>query len=222
MNPISRFLATIGLGDGHPLTRRDRPLWAAAASLADLGELTAAWLEGAIASQPGYYGRCDVDEDDAPGLTDTLILLNRAGYVTNGSQAGYDGPGYDGGHWQQLAAVEGLAARHTYDWLCDALTGTRFGLLAWPCKARPWHRAGAGITVTFRDGQPYTTFGTQLGEATLAGDLYDGCGDDAIAAACAALQVTIYDPEPGPNDLWPVLADAAAWQLQHADLPEGA
>jgi uncharacterized protein DUF6919 len=214
VNPISRILTAIGLGDGHPLTRRDRPLWAAAAGLDDLGQLTAAWLDGSIASQPGYYGPCDVDEDDAPGLTDTLILLNQAGFVTHGSQAGYDGPGYDGAHWQQMAAVEGLAAPHTYDWLCDALTGTRFGVLAWPCKARPWHRAGAGVPVTFREGQAYTTFGSQVGEVTIAGELYDGCGTAAIAAACAATQVTVYDPEPGRNDLWPALAAAAARQLR--------
>ncbi len=123
MNLISRFFAAIGIGDGRPLTRRDRSLWAAARSLADLGELTALWLDGSIASQPGYYGPCDVDEDDAPGLTDTLILLNRAGYVTFGSQAGYDGA-----PWQQLAAVEGLAAPHTYNWLCDGDT----------VRVRPW------------------------------------------------------------------------------------
>lgn len=207
MKPIGRFLAAMTGGD--TLTSRDRPLWANARSLADLGELTAAWLDGSIDSEPGYHGRCDVDEDYAPGLTGTLILLNRAGYITFGSQAGHDGPGYDGAHWQQLAAVAGLATPHTYDWLCDAVAGTRFQILAWPCKAKAWHRAGTGVPVTFREGQAYTTFGTQLGEADIASGLYyGGCGEAAITAVCAALQVTIYDPVPGLNELWPVLAAA--------------
>jgi hypothetical protein len=102
---------------GGTLTPDDRPRWAAARTLADLGELTAQWLEGRIDSQPGYYGRVDVDEDKVPGLTETLILLNRAGFLTNGSQAGFDGKGFDNARWQQLAAVTGFASKETYGWL---------------------------------------------------------------------------------------------------------
>jgi hypothetical protein len=193
-------------GDGSPLTRQSRQLWAAARTLQDLGDLTAAWLDGSIESQPSYYGPVDVDEADAPGLTDTLVNLNRAGYVTGSSQAGFDGIGADGAHWRQLAAVEGFAGPDMYARLCDVVVGTRFRVVAWPCKFG-WHR-GAGVPVTFREGRHYTTFGMQL-DASDIGELYDGCSAEAIAAVCEATQVTVYDPEPGSNDLWPTLARAA-------------
>ena len=38
------------------MNRSDRKLWAQTRTLADLGELTAQWLEGRIASVPGYCG----------------------------------------------------------------------------------------------------------------------------------------------------------------------
>jgi hypothetical protein len=206
MNLRDRITTWFGSG---PLTRADRRRWAAARTLNDLAELTAQWLEGRIASQPGYYGRCDVDEDEAPGLTDTLIRLNRAGFLTDNSQAGYDGPGYDGRRWRQLAAVTGFGDQHTHDWLAAALTGTRYRILAWPCRTSAWRRSGAGVPVTTADGRPVTVFGAQLTPAVIAGELYDGCDDAAIAAVCAAWQITIYDPRAGANDLWPLLRAAA-------------
>ncbi len=36
------------------MSRTDRRAWKQARTLAELGELTARWLEGDIASQPGY------------------------------------------------------------------------------------------------------------------------------------------------------------------------
>lgn len=204
------------LGFAGPLAAQDRPRWAAARTLAHLGELTAQWLEGRIASQPGYYGPVDVDEDDAPGLTATLAALNRAGYVTTGSQAGFIGPGYDGAHWTQLAAVTGFADPATCAWLREAMTGAGYQVLAWPCKDKPWHRPGKGVIVTAREGQRVTTFGTQLGSQTIVGEIYDGVGDEAIEAVCGALQVTIYDPLPGSNELWQVLRAAAERRLDEA------
>ncbi|MEV0005904.1 hypothetical protein AB0H28_26965 [Micromonospora sp. NPDC050980] len=191
-----------------PLTRADRRRWAAARTLDDLAELTAQWLEGRIASQPGYYGRCDVDEDEAPGLTDTLTRLNRAGYLTDNSQAGYDGPGYDGRQWRQLAAVTGFGAQRTRDWLTASLAGTRYRILAWPCGTSACRHPGSGVPVTTVDDRPFTVFGAQLDRGTIAGELYDGCDDAAIDAVCAAWQITVYDPQPGANDLWPLLRDA--------------
>ena len=48
------------------MNRADRKLWAAARTLADLGELTARWLEGRIASQPGYAANYGPDQRRSP------------------------------------------------------------------------------------------------------------------------------------------------------------
>jgi len=96
------------LGWSGPLRREDRPLWAAAQSLPDLGGLTVRWLNGDLKSSPAYYGQVDVDEDLAPGLTDALIALNRAGFVTDQSQGACDDPDlYAAAPWE--AWVMGFA-----------------------------------------------------------------------------------------------------------------
>jgi len=64
--------------------RRDRRLWASAGSLADLGELTAQWCAGAITETPGHAG--PPDDETLPYL-DLLAAVNRAGFVTENSQA---------------------------------------------------------------------------------------------------------------------------------------
>jgi hypothetical protein len=199
-------LATLLTELSGPLTRQDRRRWAAARTLAELGELTAQWLEGSVASQPGYYGPVDVDEQDAPGMTAVLVRLNRAGLVSNCSQAGHDGLDDAGAHWRQLAAVTGFAEQTTVDQLTTALTGTRYQTIVWPCASGMRNR-GRGIVVTSADGRPVTRFGDQIGRYVIANEIYDGCHQDAIAAVCAALQVTLYDPQPGANDLWPTLAE---------------
>lgn len=212
MNALNRIR---DLFDSGPLLDADKPAWAAARTLHDLCELTAQWLEGRIQSQPGYFGPVDVDE--APYLREALIALNRAGFLTYGSQEGYEpshGPAPAGGEWYQLASVTGFAARDTVDWLTRALDGTPYEVFAHPCKtSRWWRRALPGVTVTWWDGRRHTRFGHQMGEATIAG-CYSGCSDAAVDVVCAALQVTIYDSTPGPNDLWPTLAAAVATEVR--------
>src|ERR1700678_2550864 len=92
----------------HRMSHADREAWASARTLADLGELTAQWLEGGIISQPGYAPGCGPDEETVP-LIPILATLNRAGFVTSGSQPGDAGYGSEGTGWQQRAAVEGFA-----------------------------------------------------------------------------------------------------------------
>jgi hypothetical protein len=89
---------------GTTLKRRDHARWQRAESVQDLCDLTVRWLRGEIPSQPGYYGPVDVDEDDAPGLTDALMALNRIGFWSRTSQAGADGEGTTartGPNWPQ-------------------------------------------------------------------------------------------------------------------------
>lgn len=94
------------------MSRSDRKLWRSATTLAELGELTARWLEGDIRSRPGYQPRCGPDPEttETPGLVDVLAAANRAGYLTIGSQPGEPPTeGWDGQLWEQRAAVDGFA-----------------------------------------------------------------------------------------------------------------
>jgi hypothetical protein len=75
------------------MSPEDEALWRSARTLADLGELTARWIEGAIASQPGYFGAADLESDD---LVPVLAAVNRAGFRTDTSQPG-ELPVLDGG-----------------------------------------------------------------------------------------------------------------------------
>jgi len=55
--------------------------WSSARTLTDLGELTAQWLEGSLATLAGGAYRGGPDEETGP-LVPVLAALNRAGYVT--------------------------------------------------------------------------------------------------------------------------------------------
>lgn len=61
--------------------------WSQARTLADLAELTAAWLAGHIAEHPGWTGRPDAETDT---IADHLIALNRSGWLTIDSQPGHE------------------------------------------------------------------------------------------------------------------------------------
>ncbi len=199
------------LGIGSPLKRADARLWAQARTLHDLCDLTAMWLEGHIDSQPGYWGKVDVDT--APSLREALIGLNRSGFLTHTSQKGFDGTGYDGAHWHSHAAVEGFADDDMVRWLEDVVSGTRMMMLVHPFKESQWGRGKPGVDVTFREGVACTRFGYQMGYQTIAGELYDRCSDEAIDALCRAWQVTVYDPDPGADDLWPLLCEAVSLRI---------
>ncbi|HET9657491.1 MAG TPA: hypothetical protein VFP72_19220, partial [Kineosporiaceae bacterium] len=178
----------------------------AAASLGDLCHLTAGWLTGQIGSQLGYHGQVDVDEDQAPGLTAGLLALNAAGVCTRRSQGGHLGYLRTGSEamWVQHAAVTGYAnAADRYRLLAWA-DGTRYQVLTHIVRGRQ-HLTRPGQVVTWRDGQPLTEFGAQLSASEIRADLA-GAGRKAVTAAVNALQVTVWDPVPGPNTLWEHLA----------------
>ncbi len=196
-----------------PHRLRERRRWARAHTLDDLDELTAQWLEGRIKSQPGYCGPVDVDRDLAPDLPDTLIRLNRAGLVTIGSQAGWDGTDRCGRGFRSAAAVEGFASPSTAEALGRALHGSEYRILTHSAAAIGWRRAKDGMTVSYLDGRPYTIFGRQLHRRSIATRIYPGCHRDAIDAVSAAGQIVIYDPAIGRNTLW-VALNAAVHQLE--------
>jgi len=191
------------------VNRADRERWASARTLADLGELTALWLEGEIRKAPGYDG--PPDPETLP-LVPVLAAACRAGFVTSGSQPGCRGAGQE-----QRAAVEGFASLPTM----DRLLRCRDGVLAergLPIVIRAWRASWRtswryAIPVSRSDGQVVTRFGARLSRRFIRDPWtgYGACHRDAVAALCGAWQVTVTDPQWGRDDaLWPVPAKFAA------------
>lgn len=181
----------------YEMSAQDKAAWAGARSLPEVADLTARWLTGELAAQPGYFGKADVDEDRAPGMTSALIACNRAGFLTYGSQAGAESPGFDGAGWRLVAAAEGLIPADRLTRLRPAAADA--GLLV--------DASGAGQVVTWRAGRPYTVFGSRRDDLADDWTGYGICHPDAIAELEAAQPVVVYDPDPGRNDrLWPALA----------------
>lgn len=186
------------------MTRQDRALWRAAATLDELGELTAQWLEGSLASQPGYLANCGPDEETTE-LVPTLAAANRAGWLTDSSQPGWGpGLGYDSAVWCQRAAVEGYAAPELAGQVAAAAKAAGLLVVTHP-RASRFPRLRDGVAVTTRAGRPVTGFGHRRTYRSLAFQ-YAECSDTAVAAVCEAVQLTVIDPDWGPRDrLWAVL-----------------
>lgn len=183
------------------MSRSDRRRWEAAVTLGDLGELMALWLEGGLGSRPGYAARFGPDEETA-GLVPVLAACNRAGYVTDASQPGVTGPGFDGRLWTQRAAVEGFVDDKA---LLDRIrsAGSRAGLTVIAEVANGRHQ---GVIVTRAGGEDCTGFGRTMPPRVVR-DIFQGCNRQALNALVGAWQVTVADPVWGRNDvLWPVLS----------------
>ncbi|MFJ4974189.1 DUF6919 domain-containing protein [Streptomyces coeruleorubidus] len=187
--------------------RADRRRWAAAQTLPELAQLMALWLEGELSMWPGYGDGAD---EETTLMIPTLAAVNRAGFLTDQSQPGYDGPGFDGLVWQQRAAVSGLVGDE------QLLTrirraGEAAGLLVLISHPRLLSQ-GRGVTCTIRGGQPYTTFGEYMPPRILR-QVWRGISRQASVAIADAWQVCLIDPEIGRNDrLWPLLDDLFATQ----------
>lgn len=183
------------------MNRDDLKTWQAARTLDDLGELTALWIEGKIGSQPAYHGTTDIE---SPEMVPVLAALNRVGYMTIQSQQGFDGPGYDGALWVQRAAVEGFASHEIAQRIFD--TAPLNLLVIDLCDAHlPRVRVSSrhAFTVTYRNREPYTSFGHHLSrrhirDAHVGYGILNGAAQDAL---CSAHQVTVIDLEPGRTHL---------------------
>jgi len=193
------------------MNRSDREAWASARTLADLGELTARWLEGSLASQPGYQVGCG-PAPETERLIPVLVQFNRAGFMTDGSQPGsLDGGGESG----QRAAVEGFAAQDVALKLIAAASRAGLHVIAYPPSMTPrWRvRYDDAVPVTRRHGDGVTWFGAARPRRDLR-DFHVGygiCGPAAVAALCDAWQVTVIDVQWGRNSvLWDALSAALA------------
>ncbi|MEU5496152.1 DUF6919 domain-containing protein [Streptomyces griseofuscus] len=192
--------------------RADRRRWAAAQTLPELADLMALWLEGELSMWPGY---ADGAAEETAALIPALAAANRAGFLTDASQPGCEGPGFDGLHWQQRAAVTGLVADER---LLTRIrrAGEAAGLLVLISHPRLLPQ-GRGVVCTVRGGQPYTVFGEYLPPRDLR-HIWPGISSLAADALCDAWQLALIDPEIGRNDrLWPLLDEVAATE----PTPEG-
>ena len=183
-------------------------VWRTARTLPDLRELTARWIEGDLGEQPAYHGPSDIED---PEMVPVLAALNRAGYMTTGSQAAGVSLGGNGEHWEQLAAVEGFADEGTARRIVvgAAAAGLTSVVHAPP---PPWWSPGfrfaQAVTVTWLNGQPYTMFGARLPRRHLRDPHvgYGICHRDAVNAVCSAWQVTVIDRcSCRPGHLWNTL-----------------
>lgn len=188
--------------------------WSQARSLEDVAALTADWLEGSVASQPGYAREAGPDEESLE-LVPVLAAVNRAGYLTTCSQPGHEPTvGADGAVWAQRPAVEGFI--HHGSLLRELVTrGQAAGMLVVleqsPQVELPFPPVvGGAVGVTTRDDQPYTVFGhrhNQYREDEL-------CPAAAAADIDRAAHLTLVDPDfRDGRRLWDLLlaaVDAAA------------
>ena len=169
------------------MNRSDRKAWASARTLADVGELTAQWLEGKVRSQPGYQANCGPDPETSE-LIPVLAACNRAGFVTVNSQPA------DG---RREAWVSGFATEAALTQLRRIVRGVPLAV-AQCCRGRV-HSDCRGWR-GWRWGCPWR-------------DSADALADACPAAANEVRRcwyVVIVDPEPGRNDrLWPALAEFA-------------
>jgi hypothetical protein len=191
------------------MSAEDAVRWQSARTLADLGDLTAEWLEGKIGSQPAYAPGSGPDEETA-GLVPVLAAANRAGFVTDCSQPGEPAePGDDGSTWEQRAAVSGFASDRVLDRLRKAARTAGLVLIARKAgKLQASYRDA--IPVTCADEEPCTWFGAIVNADEVTCQ-YDDCHPDAVKALCDAWQVSLIDLEWGRNDvLWPALERFAA------------
>lgn len=187
------------------MSRTDRRRWKSAKTVADLGELMALWLEGQIASRPGYQPRYGPDDETAH-LVPTLTALCRAGYVTTCSQPGFAGTGADGLWWEQRAALELAVTDPT---LLHRLVNAANA--AGMFVRINDHRPDGGVqeqpvVVTTRDGEPVTAFGGRISRADMAIQ-WPELNRDLRREVSTGTYVSVVAPEFGPagERLWVVL-----------------
>lgn len=162
-------------------------------------------MEGEIASQPGYAPYCgpDLETED---LIPVLARVNRAGYVTAGSQPGAgEETGLDGATWAQRAAVEGWMPPRPATELTEAAIEAGLIAIMHPVLIRrlAWRERG-WIDVTRRNGKVVTGFGRQRRRRDVEFG-YAECGASAIDAVLAASHLTLAAPDYG--------ADQRVWDL---------
>ncbi len=193
----------------------DATAWASCTTLAELGDVVARWLERSVSWHPGYMAPGPAQETfDTPGMLEALAACNRAGFVTDDSQAGLIGEITTLGPVRQRAYVSGLALPQAVLRLQQLLMPTDLVFLE---VEEPSHRSSghpddevmASVAVTAsEDGWPFTFLGRgDSREMRLRGYLP---WSPAIGGQLVdAITFQIFDPVWGRNSvLWPQLREA--------------
>ncbi|MCW2938469.1 MAG: hypothetical protein JWN00_1454 [Actinomycetia bacterium] len=182
------------------MKRSDRKLWAGARTLPDLAELTARWLMRDLQQHPGYPGKQGPDPETA-GIATELAAINRAGFLTSGSQ-----PGLIDGEYRQRAGVDGFTdPTNALRLAATAGDSVRVIVHAAPCPRRTGY--AQATPVTMYGGTVETSFGAHLSRSDIH-LIYDLISPAAFEVLYAATQVTVIDLEWGRNTLWSWLLDA--------------
>lgn len=171
--------------------------WASTASLAEVGELVAQWLEGARQWIPTYIGSKPHPETRRH-IRFVLTRLNRVGWVTDSSQPGLLRTGL-----RQRAYVSGIAApaltRYAEHLSLDS------DVVVLRAMRHPKHSPDTKLVVTNRDGQPDTWLGSW--DPPERDVLLQAPLPPATAGAVRAAEaLQVFDPVWGRDDvLWPWL-----------------
>jgi hypothetical protein len=189
------------------MKRFERKLWRSATTLSDLGDLTARWLDRDIEQHPGYPTKAGPDPETRQ-IARELAAINRAGFVTYGSQ-----PGVANGLYRQRAAADGFTTP-TIARLLKACSGGRIKVIIHP-RTLP-HRTDYSrhIPVTMYGDNVETHFGAHLSKSDIHLD-YDLISQAAFDALYDAVQVTVVGLEWGDNFLWEWLCDALNARLDN-------
>lgn len=188
-----------------------------ASTLADLGELTAQFLEGRIRDTPGFGGPPDPETTE---LIPVLAAVNRAGFVTRQSQPGIP---LDRHGSAQRANVSGYADPGAFARLMTAASGGRPDRHRRLCPRRQeGPRVGPLFAITLDEGEEFTWDGLALPQSELVSSYEEVCHPRAICSLFNAWQVTLIDPVWGRNDvLWPVLQAFAVSTMHMTKSPDG-
>jgi hypothetical protein len=204
---------------GMATARAAAELWAAAASIADLGRLTAAWVRGEL---PYCLLQGASPDPETREIAGPLAALNEAGWLTDFSQPAFDWKtGWDGEtQWRQRAAVTFLidptrahltvAVAETAGLIVEARRAPLFGF------QHRWQAFRQQLWVTEvcePDDLPYPTCG--IGFAYNRSHWHWAAsehGNPRIGAVLAdAWQVNVVDPIWGRRDvLWSAMTALAA------------
>ncbi|WP_051451056.1 DUF6919 domain-containing protein [Actinospica robiniae] len=180
-------------------------LWQYARTLADLGDLTADWLEGGNSYLPAYLPSQDGKirpADETVSLIPHLARANRNGFVTTSSQPGVALADCSG----QRAFVGGFCTADTAERIQDACLGTDLIAIATP----PAWENPTRIAVSIRDAKPCTWAGAVVSVVDIGVYYGEDC-PRAVASLFLAWQVAIIDPAWGrARLLWERLD--AAWK----------
>lgn len=180
--------------DGDDISGEDAEHWYSARNLADLGRLTALFLNGHIGQTPSCGSAPNRQTTE---LIAVLTACNRAGFVTDNSQPGVPIDAYGNG---QRAWVSGFASSDVLARLRAATADA--GLMIIAARAGE-DNPGPFITVTLDYGEEFTWAGGGQSRSELEDRYGRLCRPDAVRAVCDAWQVNIIDLEWGRNDvLW--------------------